>query len=586
MNSINADTRRHQARKPHATSRHAKKAANWAALAGRSALVCLLASSQLSACGGGGGSSSGGSITDTANRSNSSPTAASSDISRSTAPYTTVDPAYYAAARFLDHASFGPTTKEIAALTNGSFASWIDAQLALPASRIDNAQYRDSEFNNPGQYVGPQQQFYGLALSAPDQLRLRVSWALMQLVVVSQSRVSGFASSEYFNMLQQKGLGKYRDLLRSVTLHATMGFFQDNAQNRRAGAVPGATANENFARELMQLFSIGLVELNQDGSPKLDANGKTVATYTQRHVSETARALTGWVYDVDSSTRPRTDFGNFATPLKASTLFHDTDAKQIIGERIIPAGGTPASDLEVVLDALSTHPNLAPFISMRLIQHLVTGDPSPAYVSRIAGVFRSSDGDLATVVRAILLDPDARKGDNPGAAAVIKGKVKEPLLVRTQLLRAFNCQKLPLFATYPSTLTPGQPVFVSPTVFNFYPPNFKIPGTTTTAPEFKLVTGAALQNRAGDIRNGYYTVDRGEAWRAAGCSTAEWDAAQAAGAEDAAALISKRLFRGAMPLYVKEAIVVGAMRRTWEQDLRIYDAVGLAALSPSWGVMK
>jgi hypothetical protein len=224
-------------------------------------------------------------------------------ISTSIAAYRPVDPKLHAALRFLEHATFGPTPASVLALQDSDPARWIDAQCDLSASQIDASSIRDSSFDDPAQYAFTAQRFYTLALTAPDQLRLRTAWALSQLLVVLQSRVSGFAQSKYFNLLQRRAFGSYKELLRAVTLHASMGFFQDNVLNRRAGVVPGATPTENHARELMQLFSIGMVELNPDGTPRLDAACRPIATYTQKEVDELARALTGWEYDVPPNHR-------------------------------------------------------------------------------------------------------------------------------------------------------------------------------------------------------------------------------------------------------------------------------------------
>ncbi len=546
--------------------------------------LCLM----LSACGGGGDAGTSASSSGSMNEFNGDPNSSDpvAQISKSTAPIAPVDKSFHAASRFLEHASFGPTPTDVAALKDGRFSAWIDDQIALPVTPIETASIRVSTFDSRPQYDYLPTQLFLHALSAPDQLRLRTSWALIELFVVSQNRVSGYAQSEYFNLLRQQAFGKYKDLLRSIAMHATMGFYQDNVLNRRAGAYPGATPNENFAREVMQLFSIGLIELNLDGTPRLDATGKQIPTYTQAQVEDLARALTGWDFDDVSASRPITDFGNFSKPLVANASFHDTDAKRIVGNRLIAAGGSAQSDLEAIVDTLAGHPNTAPFISSRLIQHLVTGEPSPAYVARAAQVFRDTDGDLGKVVKAILLDAEARAGDDPAAASRLKGKVREPVLGRAQLLRAFGCKRPPSRADDTAIWSPGQFPFTARNVFNFYPPGFKFPGTTVTAPEAKLLSGSLFQFRSGEVINRIkYASDAGAGWRAAGCDNTAWDAAND-NVDDAVSLISKRLFRDAMPVYLRDAIKVGIYRRNFLPETRIYDALGLALISPSWGVMK
>jgi uncharacterized protein (DUF1800 family) len=544
--------------------------------------VVTIAFALLAGCGGGGGDKEAAAVPGL-----SAPPAATESLSRSIAPYAQVDARHHAAARFLEQSTFGPTPGSVEALKAGGFAQWIDAQLAAPPSLIDAEPIRDSRFDDPGQFAYPQRAFYRLALSAPDQLRLRMSWALVQLLVVSESRVSGFAMAQYFNLLQRQGFGTYRALLRAVTLHPAMGQFQDNATNRRMDAFPGATPNENFARELMQLFTIGLVELGPDGTPRTGPDGKTIPTYTQKEVEELARALTGWEYDTNGQPRPPTDFGNFASPMRSVAFLHDDGAKRIVGGNAIAAGGSAESDLEALLDVLTAHPNHAPFVSRRLIQHFVTGDPSPAYVGRIAKVFRDSDGDLGRVVKAILLDADARRGDDVGAPRAIVGKVKEPLLGRTQWLRAFACRDLPATAEDDALFTPGQNPFFAPTVFNFHPPDFRIPGTSLNAPEYKLLSAGLLQNRASEMsRRLVWDPKLATAWRAAGCEVDVLEDAQARGDDAILDLVSKRMFRGAMPTYVRDGIVHGVLERTWNRSARIHDAIGLSMVSPAWGVSK
>lgn len=549
---------------------------HWRIAASRRGVTAALAL-LLSACGGGGGGNG-----DEPLQQDPLP-----QVSRSTEPYAPIDPSFYAASRFLEHASFGPTPTSVAALADGRFSDWIEAQKALPASKVDATSVRNTGFDNPAQFLFLPIEFHRLALTAPDQLRLRVSYALSQIHVVSQSRASGWSVAQYYNMLQDRAFGSYRDLLRAVTLHATMGFYQDNAQNRRAGAWPGATPNENYARELMQLFSIGLVLLNPDGTQRLGPDGQPIATYDQAQVESLARALTGWSFDVQPGRPSDTDFGNFASPMVATDFAHDFGEKRIVGGRTISAGGNPAADLEAILDILMAHTNLAPFVVYRLIQHLVTGDPTPAYVQRIAAVFRATDGDLGAVVRALLLDPEARTGDRIGAPLALRGKIREPVLGRIQLFRAFGCQRAPGSEINPTGIwAPGQTPFNARTVFNFFTPQHRIPGTTLVAPESKLLSATLLQARANEMTSRFWGPRSGEAgWLAAGCDASALDAAST-DAQQAAELISRRLLRGAMPVYLRDAIAVGVFSRNWDPSSRAYDAVGLTLISPAWGVMK
>ena len=264
----------------------------------------------------------------------------------------------------------------------------------LPPSQIEAEPARlFPAFDSPEQWEYAPIRLLNLAVAGPDQLRLRVSWALSQLLVVSRTRVSSYAAVVYFNLLQRHALGNYRELLKAIAVSSVMGFFLDSAENVRQGAGPGLAPNENFARELMQLFTIGQVMLHLDGTPRLDQNGTVIATYDQKIVEATARALSGWFYAGWEPENPAVDFAGFALPMiERWPNRHDTGEKQIIGGRTIAAGGSADSDLDAVLDALMAHPNVAPFVSHKLIQHLVSGDPSPAYVARVAGSSARAEG--------------------------------------------------------------------------------------------------------------------------------------------------------------------------------------------------
>jgi uncharacterized protein (DUF1800 family) len=542
--------------------------------------TALAAALLAAACGGGGGGGGGG----TAGGERSDYIAPG--ISTSTRAYAqSIDNRHYALSRFLEHATFGPTPAELARLRSMGIDGWLDEQFSLPAPRIDTEPVRALPDMDPLNWRYTPNEFMKLAVGAPQQLRLRTAWALSQLLVVSQRRVSGHASGQYFNMLLDRSFGNYGDLLHAVTVHATMGHFLDNSQNQRMGAFPGATANENYARELMQLFTIGLVELNPDGTNRLDSKGQPIATYGQREVEELARALTGWHFDNQDARRPNVDFANFTQPMHDRFNTHDSGSKRLVGGRVIAAGGNSRSDLDAVIRILMEHPNTAPFVSHKLIQHFVSGDPSPAYVARVATVFRQTNGELGPVVRAILTDPDARRGDTFGTASPLRGKMKEPVLVATQVVRAFGCATYPVDSEGEGLWIPQQQPFGADNVFNFYPPHHRVPGTNLVAPEHRLVNAQTLKARVGEWSYRAKRRDGGAAWRAAGCDLDGWErAADSAGA--AVALISDRMFRGAMPENVRDAIVVGVLNRPWNPEDRIYDAVGLASISPAFGVIK
>ena len=261
----------------------------------------------------------------------------------------------------------------------------------------------------------------------------------------------------------------------------------------------GQHPNENYARELLQLFTIGTVQLNLDGTNKLDAHGQPIPTYDQSQIEELARAFTGWTYLIPpGGTRGRPYFTGPMVPVQA---WHDTGSKLIFGHQL-PPDQTAEQDLASALDIIFEQPNVAPFVSLRLIQHLTTSNPSPAYIHRIANVFINNGagvrGDLFAVVKAILLDPEARQGDDSITLQPrTGGHLREPVLYATALLRALNA-KVTLDNTVWSWWLPlmGQKLLVAPSVFNYYSPFYEIPGTTLTGPEFQLLGSSSTVWRA------------------------------------------------------------------------------------------
>ena len=406
---------------------------------------------------------------------------------------------FYGASRFLEQASFGPTAAAVDAVQALGIPVWLDKQLAMPATLFDDAVLKSiNPMTDKSAYQWLPDHFFITTLTTPDQLRWRVAWSLSQFLVVSQAKVQPFGLTRYFNLLLKDSFGNYRDLLRDVTLSSTMGFYLDNASNVRAGACPGCAPNENYARELLQLFSLGTYLLNADGTAKLDAKGQRIATYDQQGIANMARALTGWNYFYDPFA-PFANWARFDMQMVANDYNHDTNAKTLLGTTIA-AGGNPASDLEKVLDILMAHPNMAPFVSVRLIQHLVTSDPSPAYVGRVSAVFNNNGkgvkGDLGAVIKAILLDPEARAGDDPGAINNI-GKLREPLLWTTAVLRGLGCTSVPVGDQGYSLLHTSQQPLNAQTVFGFYPPDHRAPVSLLLAPEQKLLDTSEFSQRMG-----------------------------------------------------------------------------------------
>ncbi len=416
------------------------------------------------------------------------------------------------ASRFLAQATFGPTKGEIDALAGQPFTAlgaWIDAQMALaPSLHLEgtDADFRAYAVGDNPQYSQQNRvaAWWKIAVTSPDQLRQRVAFALSELLVVSDvnGTVNGNARglANYYDLLVQGAFGNYRDLLEQVTLSPIMGVYLSSLRNGKATFERNtgrqlSSPDENYAREIMQLFTIGLTQLQPDGTLKLDPLGLPIATYNQTTITELAKVFTGWSFSADTSVASnfRGAPSNYLQPMVLFPTFHDDTAKTIVGGVQLPAGQGGLQDLRQALDTLFHHPNTGPFVSRQLIQRLVTSNPSPGYVYRVAQAFadngRGVRGDLAAVVRAILLDYEARSG--AVAATASFGKLKEPLLRVTAIMRAFEARANNgrIAYTFPENQA-GQAPLRAPTVFNFFEPNFVHPGLLATfglyAPEFQI----------------------------------------------------------------------------------------------------
>jgi uncharacterized protein (DUF1800 family) len=443
----------------------------------------------LAACGGGGGSGAGaGSPTPTGGAPG--PAAITGDD----------------AVRLADQAAFGPTPALVAQISQQGSA-WIDAQIATAATGYPtlpvvspnvavgcpstlpagNTCARDQYSAFPIQRV-----FFQNALSGSDQLRQRVALAYSQIFVVSSVQIPpAYALREYQQMLLDDAFVNFRTLLEDVTLSPVMGAYLDMANNNKGNAAKGISPNENYAREVMQLFSIGVKQLNADGSLVLQ-NGAPVATYDQATVENFARVFTGWTYPtapgaVAKSNNPRYFIGAMI-PVDSN---HDTDPKTVLGAVTLPANQTAQADLQQGLDNIFNHANVGPFIGKQLIQFLITSNPSPAYVARIAAVFNNDGagarGNMAAVIKAILMDPEARGGTIANATY---GKLREPVVEVVAVLRALNGSS---DGVYPiaAVRSMGQPLFSPNTVFSFYPPTYPLPASSgLLAPQFGILNTA------------------------------------------------------------------------------------------------
>ena len=345
-----------------------------------------------------------------------------------------------------------------------------------------------------------QQMFLFNAVNGPDQLRQRVAWALGQIWVVSGLKLNDASQMlPYWRLLQQDAFASYRQIMSDITLSPAMGHYLDMVNNDKPNPAKGTGANENYARELMQLFTIGLDQLNPDGTYKLDSAGQRIPTYSQETIEGFARAFTGWTYAPMPGATPRAhNPANFTAPMVAYDANHDTGEKVLLNGTKIAAGGSAQADLDAALDNIFQHPNVGPFVSRQLIQHLVTSSPSPEYVRRVAAVFANNGfgqrGDMAAVVKAILTDPETRQGDG-GSGTAVAQHLREPVLFITAVLRALQSTVTTTNGLPGQASNMGQNPFYPPTVFNYFPPDYEIGGTNLNAPEFGIYSPATAMRR-------------------------------------------------------------------------------------------
>ncbi len=476
------------------------------------------------------------------------------------------------AVHFLEQATFGPTALDVANVQAIGPAAWVQQQLAMPESPIPDGL--------DGNAV--RAQVYLNMANGPDQLRQRAIFALSQTIVVSANKVGdGAALTPWMRLLSRNAFGNFRTLLQDVSLSPTMGKYLDNVFNRKATAT--TSANENYARELLQLFSIGTWELNNDGSQKLDGAGNPIPAYSQATIAEFAKALTGWTYPpmpgaTSGNSNPEYFVGNLVPTSNATR--HDTDAKTLLRGFVTPPNSPAPVDLMYVLDNIFSHSNVPPFIATRLIRSLVTSNPSPAYINRVANVFINNGagvrGDLGAVFAAILLDPEALNPD-----ATLHGRLKDPILHIMGLGRALNAS-LGDPGSFQFVFTNlSQRVLTPSTVFSFYSPTAKIPTQQSLfGPEFQLYPPALAIQRANFI-HGILTGQYGSAF------SVDMTPFRVI-ANDTAALVEKvntTLMMGRMSPQLRQ-IIVDATNAIPVSDpnQRALGAVYLAAISSEYSV--
>jgi uncharacterized protein (DUF1800 family) len=395
------------------------------------------------------------------------------------------------AARLLDQATFGPTLAAIQQVQQIGTAAYLNQQFATPTTLMPAIPNPPVAACPGGTEFCAQNSFWENALTANDQLRQRVAFALSEMFVVSTDMVNARTIPSYHNMLANDAFGNFSQLMNDVATSAAMGEYLDMLDS---GAPPaGQIADENFGRELMQLFTTGLYRVNPDGTLQLSAQELPQPVYTELQVQAYARALTGWTYANPTGGVP-TSFPNgvpnYDQPMQPIPVSHDITAKVLLDGVTLPAGQTAEEDLTGLIASIFNHPNVGPFVCRQLIQHLVTSFPSPAYVSRVAEVFANDGsgvrGDMKAVVTAILNDPEARAADTD--PTVDGGHLREPILYFTGILRALQFTNVSPQGSYfiasSYTAPLGQTPYAAASVFNFFPPSYVIPGTAINAPEF------------------------------------------------------------------------------------------------------
>jgi uncharacterized protein (DUF1800 family) len=418
-------------------------------------------------------------------------------------------PAAVDAARFLAQAGFGArSAAEVEALRAEGYEHWLWAQFNAPALRhtsyLDWQRQRDPELDadTDMSFEAIWQHWLGGA----DPLRARMVFALSQILVISNAMggLPAYALSSYMDTLARHAFGNYREVLEAVTLHPAMGRFLNMMGSEKQNARTGAHPNENYAREFLQLFSVGLVQLAPDGTVRTGANGQPLPTYDETVVQGHARAFTGWSWPRATAFQnaDTKDQRNWTEPMSPWPAFHTSSGDlMLVGGRTATAS-SPQADLALAIDAAFNHPNVGPFIGRQLIQRLVSSNPSPAYVARVAAVFGNNGagvrGDLRAVTRAILLDPEAR---NPALRAAGRaGKLREPVLRLAGLLRALGASnpggRNAIHALNSSDTSLGQSPLLAPSVFNFYSPAYQPPGVLASAglvaPELQIATEASV----------------------------------------------------------------------------------------------
>lgn len=555
--------------------------------------LAVLTAAMLAACGGGG--------SDSGPAPSASPTASPAP---SSAPPPAPAPSATSlsreqASRFLSQASLGSSAADIERVRALGFSGWLDEQFALPRSSsyvswLQSKGFDAVEFMTS--QAGSNDMLWRKLIGSADPLRQRITLALSEIIVVSISGIASmpfksFSAAAFMDILEANAFGSYRTLLEQVSTSSAMGAYLSFRGNEKANAATGSQPDENYAREVMQLFSIGLLDLNLDGTPKL-VDGKTKESYTQADVSQMARVFTGWGLDTRAGTNDTP--ARVIVPMVQTAGRHELGTKTFLGTTI-PANTDGQQSLQLALDTLMAHPNMAPFISRQLIQRLVTSNPAPAYVARVAAVFNDNGsgakGDLKAVVRAILLDTEARSDANLANPSF--GKLREPVVRFIQWARTFGLTSPGDSWSLGDLSDPatrlGQNPLRAPSVFNFFrpgyvPPNSSLGSAGITAPEFQITTESSVA--------GYVNFMQGAVSMGVAGSKANYAALLPLVADSAALLAELNVLLAAGQLSVatlaslKAALDSIGTGTTAGQNNRLYAALTLVLAAPEYIAQK
>lgn len=481
--------------------------------------------------------------------------------------------------RLLTQATFGPDAASLARVLQVGNAAWIDEQINKPVSL-----HRAAVANLGAQPENRLAIWWQRALTAADQLRQRVAFALSEIFVISDvaDTLAGdvLGVTEYYDILVRGALGSYRDLIEDVTMSPIMGRYLSHLRIAKPDPIANTRPDENYAREIMQLFSIGLWQLDQDSQRTLDAAGRPIPTYRQGDILALARVFTGWNYH---GALGWFDYTPNYLPMEPWEAFHDQESKVALGERF-PPGQLATPELMHALDVICDHPNVGPFLGRQLIQRLVTSNPTPAYVSRIAAVWANDGtgarGNLGAVVRAILLDPEARTGHLSNPAF---GKIREPLLMQSALWRAFGASTpTGVYSFSLPDYVLAQAPLRARTVFNFFRPDYAPPGAIAAAglaaPESQIIDHSG----AIKIVNRWYAVAFEQGPINVDLTLVTGLAANISSLLD---YLDMALLMGSMSSALR-TILTNHLSQVTSPSLRAMDAIYLVAASPEFFVQR